>query len=97
MVAAQVMGNHTTVTVAGSNGQFQLNVYKPVMVFNVLQVRAVPHSGQLLGYDSHDWPAHLDLHSLHASSATYVTRSRPFAWRGLRRTARPSTSTSPTP
>lgn len=40
MVAAQVMGNHTTVTVAGSNGQFQLNVYKPVMVFNVLQVCA---------------------------------------------------------
>ena len=37
MVAAQVMGNHTTVTVAGSNGQFQLNVFKPVMVLNVLQ------------------------------------------------------------
>jgi len=37
MVAAQVMGNHTTVTVAGSNGHFELNVFKPVMIYNLLQ------------------------------------------------------------
>ncbi len=37
MVCAQVMGNHTTVTVAGSNGHFELNVFKPVMIYNVLQ------------------------------------------------------------
>ena len=37
MVASQVMGNHTTVTVAGSNGHFELNVFKPVIIFNVLQ------------------------------------------------------------
>ncbi|KAF9654253.1 fumarate hydratase [Thelephora ganbajun] len=37
MVAAQVMGNNTTVSVAGSNGQFELNVFKPVMIKNVLQ------------------------------------------------------------
>ena len=37
MVCAQVMGNHTTVTVAGSNGHFELNVFKPVIIFNVLQ------------------------------------------------------------
>ena len=37
MVCAQVMGNHTTVTVAGSQGNFELNVYKPVIIFNVLQ------------------------------------------------------------
>tara|TARA_B100000073_G_scaffold347504_1_gene362067 strand:+ start:2791 stop:4212 length:1422 start_codon:yes stop_codon:yes gene_type:complete len=37
MVCAQVMGNHTAVTVAGSNGHFELNVFKPVMVYNVLQ------------------------------------------------------------
>ncbi|KAG9088889.1 fumarase fum1 [Ceratobasidium sp. 370] len=37
MVAAQVMGNNTTVTIAGSNGQFQLNVFKPVIIKNVLQ------------------------------------------------------------
>ncbi|MFO1189110.1 MAG: class II fumarate hydratase [Alphaproteobacteria bacterium] len=37
MVAAQVMGNHVTVTIAGSNGHFELNVFKPVIIFNVLQ------------------------------------------------------------
>ncbi len=37
MVCTQVMGNHTTVTMAGSQGHFQLNVYKPVMIYNVLQ------------------------------------------------------------
>ena len=37
MVCAQVMGNHVTVTVAGSNGHFELNVFKPVMIYNVLQ------------------------------------------------------------
>lgn len=37
MVCAQVMGNHTTVTVAGANGHFELNVFKPVIIYNVLQ------------------------------------------------------------
>lgn len=37
MVAAQVMGNHVAVTVGGSNGHFELNVFKPVMVANVLR------------------------------------------------------------
>ncbi|MEN2977010.1 class II fumarate hydratase [Tistrella bauzanensis] len=37
MVATQVMGNHVTVTVAGSNGHFELNVFKPVIIYNVLQ------------------------------------------------------------
>nr|XP_022333554.1 fumarate hydratase, mitochondrial-like [Crassostrea virginica] len=37
MVAAQVMGNHVAVTVGGSNGHFQLNVFKPLIVTNVLQ------------------------------------------------------------
>ncbi|WP_366554929.1 class II fumarate hydratase [Aquibaculum sediminis] len=37
MVCAQVMGNHTTITVAGSNGHFELNVFKPVMVYNLVQ------------------------------------------------------------
>ncbi|EDK36864.2 hypothetical protein PGUG_00962 [Meyerozyma guilliermondii ATCC 6260] len=36
MVCAQVMGNHTTVTFAGASGQFELNVFKPVMASNVL-------------------------------------------------------------
>jgi len=37
MVAAQVMGNNTAITVAGSYGQFELNVFKPVMIKNLLQ------------------------------------------------------------
>lgn len=37
MVCAQVMGNHTTVTIAGANGHFELNVFKPVIIYNVLQ------------------------------------------------------------
>jgi fumarate hydratase class II len=37
MVCAQVMGNHVTVTVAGSNGHLELNVFKPVIIYNVLQ------------------------------------------------------------
>ena len=37
MICAQVMGNHTTITIAGSNGHFELNVFKPVMIYNLLQ------------------------------------------------------------
>ena len=37
MIAAQVMGNHTTITISGSQGHFELNVFKPVMIFNLLQ------------------------------------------------------------
>jgi len=36
MVAAQVIGNDAAVTVAGTHGQFQLNVFKPVMAYNVI-------------------------------------------------------------
>ena len=37
MVAAQVMGNHVAVTVAGATGHFELNVFKPMMIYNLLQ------------------------------------------------------------
>ena len=37
MVCAQVFGNNTTVTVAGSQGHFELNVYKPVLAYAMLQ------------------------------------------------------------
>jgi fumarate hydratase class II len=43
MVAAQVIGNDTTIAIAGSQGNFELNVYKPVLIFNFLQ------SARLLG------------------------------------------------
>ena len=37
MVCAQVMGNHVTATIAGSNGHFELNVFKPVIIYAILQ------------------------------------------------------------
>ena len=37
MVAAQVIGNDTTIAVGGSSGNFELNVFKPVMIYNLLQ------------------------------------------------------------
>ncbi|MBO6561046.1 MAG: class II fumarate hydratase [Nisaea sp.] len=36
-VAAQVIGNHVTITTAGATGHFELNVFKPVMIYNLLQ------------------------------------------------------------
>ncbi|CAX40014.1 fumarase, putative [Candida dubliniensis CD36] len=36
MVCAQVMGNNTTITFSGASGQFELNVFKPVMAYNLL-------------------------------------------------------------
>ncbi len=43
MVAVQVIGNDTAIAVGGSSGNFELNVFKPVMIYNLLQ------SIQLLG------------------------------------------------
>ncbi len=43
MVCAQVIGNDTAVSISGTHGQFQLNVFKPVMAYNVLT------SAQLIG------------------------------------------------
>ncbi|HAV02080.1 MAG TPA: class II fumarate hydratase [Chryseobacterium sp.] len=43
MVCAQVLGNDTTISFAGTQGNYELNVFKPVMAFNFLQ------SAQLLG------------------------------------------------
>jgi len=37
MVCAQVIGNDTTISVAGMQGQYELNVFKPVMAYNFLQ------------------------------------------------------------
>ena len=43
MVCAQVMGNHVAITVGGAQGHFELNVFKPVMIANLL------HSSKLIG------------------------------------------------
>ena len=37
MVCCQVFGNHTAITVAGSQGHFELNVYKPVLAYCMMQ------------------------------------------------------------
>ena len=43
MIAAQVMGNDVTINIGGATGHFELNVFKPVMIYNFL------HSARLLG------------------------------------------------
>lgn len=43
MVAAQVLGNDVTINVGGATGQFELNVFKPVIIYNFL------HSARLIG------------------------------------------------
>lgn len=43
MIAAQVMGNDVTISVGGANGQFELNVFKPMIIYNFL------HSARLIG------------------------------------------------
>ena len=37
MVCCQVMGNHVAITIAGSQGHLELNVFKPVMIANLLR------------------------------------------------------------
>jgi fumarate hydratase class II len=49
MVAAQVIGNDTTITVAGQSGSFQLNVMLPVIVYNLLQsIELLTNASRLL-------------------------------------------------
>lgn len=43
MIAAQVMGNDVAIGIGGSNGHFELNVFKPMMIYNFL------HSARLIG------------------------------------------------
>jgi fumarate hydratase, class II len=50
MVAAQVMGNDTTIMVAGQSGNFQLNVMLPVIAYNLLQsIELLTNIARLLG------------------------------------------------
>jgi len=43
MIAAQVLGNDVAINIGGANGHFELNVYKPMMIYNFL------HSARLIG------------------------------------------------
>lgn len=49
MIAAQVMGNDVAISIGGSNGHFELNVFKPVMIYNFL------HSARLIGDGCHSF------------------------------------------
>src|SRR3978361_858267 len=52
MVCCQVFGNHTAITVAGSQGHFELNVYKPVLAYCMM------HSIQLIADASRSFTEH---------------------------------------
>ncbi|MET0183304.1 MAG: class II fumarate hydratase [Caulobacterales bacterium] len=52
MVAAQVLGNHATLSFAASQGHFELNVYKPVVIYNFIQ------SARLIGDASESFAEH---------------------------------------
>ena len=71
MVCAQVMGNHVTVTVAGSNGHFELNVFKPLIVHNLM------HSTLLLANSCDSFRKHCveGMQANRERLAEYVTRS----------------------
>jgi len=46
MVAVQVMGNHVAISIAGSQGHFELNVFKPVIIYDLLQsIRLLADAG----------------------------------------------------
>jgi fumarate hydratase class II len=55
MVCVQVMGNDTAISLAGSQGNFELNVFKPVIIYNLL------HSINLLSDASYSFREHLVL------------------------------------
>ena len=73
MVCAQVMGNHTTITVAGASGNFQLNVMLPVIAHNLLQsIELLANAMRLLADKRHRRIA-----GPHGAAATR-------AWRAIR-------------
>lgn len=80
MVCAQILGNDTTISFAGTQGHFELNVFKPVMAYNFLQ------SAQLLAdacisFDEHCvsgiLPNKLKIKSLLENSLMLVTALNP--------------------
>lgn len=52
MVSAQVLGNDVAINIGGSNGHFELNVFKPMMIYNFL------HSAKLLGDAARSFEEH---------------------------------------
>lgn len=52
MVCTQVMGNHLTITIAGSQGNLELNAYKPVMIYNFIH-SVILLSDALISFTDH--------------------------------------------
>jgi fumarate hydratase class II len=52
MVCAQVMGNDVAITIGGANGHFELNVYKPLMIYNFLQSATLLRDACLAFHDN---------------------------------------------
>ena len=71
MIAAQVMGNDVTIGIGGATGHFELNVFKPVMIFNFL------HSARLIGEGcvSFNDKCAVGLAPIEANIATHVNNS----------------------
>lgn len=71
MVCAQVFGNDATISFAGSQGNFELNVFKPVMIYNLL------HSINLLGDTSYLFNKYLvtDMHANKEQIEKYLENS----------------------
>jgi fumarate hydratase class II len=68
-VCAQVFGNHATLTFADSQGQFELNVYRPVMAYNFLQ------SVRLLADAAESFTEHLSWASSRARTTSAPRRN----------------------
>ncbi len=80
MVCTRVMGNHVTITIAGSNGHFELNVFKPVIIYSLLQsIRLITDScNSFVDHCIKDMQPNLDrINSLRDESLMLVTCLNP--------------------
>ena len=76
MVAAQVIGNQTAVSVAGAQGQFELNVFKPVIIKNVLQSIRLLADGAFNGSENSEvWDLGADLEVVCVSGSRSFTKN----------------------
>ena len=80
MVCAQILGNDTTISFAGTQGHFELNVFKPVMAYNFLQ-SAELLADACISFDEHCvsgiLPNELKIKSLLENSLMLVTALNP--------------------
>jgi fumarate hydratase class II len=71
MVAAQVLGNDVAINIGGASGHFELNVFKPLMIYNFL------HSARLIGdvCKAFNDKCAVGIEPLHANIAKHVNNS----------------------